>query len=715
MGAKMKSIKERIQSMTIEEKAAQLTQLNANVLYMQPSTELTGEDIQFCLSDEVKGNLGSVLTFSEGARKPLQDTYANLQKSSTPLAFMHDVIHGCRTIFPIPLAMGCTFDEALVEDCAEMSAKEAKANGIDVTFSPMVDLTRDCRWGRVMEGTGEDKYLNGEMGKAFIRGYHKGGIACCVKHFACYGAVEAGRDYNTTDMSSYTLHDSYLYAYRECLKENPEMVMTSFNSINGKPVNARKDLLVDLLRERWNYDGVVITDYNAVQEMLFHGCAADKKECAKIAIDNQIDVDMMSDCYVRYLPKLVKEGLVDEKQVDRAVERVLRLKEKLGLFENPDGEAAPQRYQALIGEPSHKALALRAAEKSFVLLKNEGVLPLRKEQKIALVGPFVQERNILGAWSAYGKPSETRHVQEGFSAYLQREIPTAKGCGYGLFDEDESQIPAAVQAARESDVVLACIGEFASHSGEGKSRANPALTEVQLELLRQLKKTGKQVVGIVFAGRPLVLSKAEKYLDAILYVWQPGSEGANAIVRTVYGENNPSGKLTMSFPRSVGQCPIHYDELHGGRRKNIDDFQHYISRGAYIDELNAPLYPFGYGLSYTGFSLSNLQLSSKTLRVGEKVRASVTVRNEGERFGECTIQLYIRDLVSTLLRPVKELKGYQKIGLMPHESVTVSFDIEDNVLSYRNEQGEEVVECGDFEVCLGTDSQELLLERLTRI
>ncbi len=709
-------IEEKIAKLTLRQKAAQLTQLNRNIIYTKGDAkmEITGEALEFGLNEEDCASVGSILSFGEDEREEIQKTMAEKSNVQIPAVFMLDVIHGYRTIYPVPLAMGCTFDNALAEDCAEMAAKEARAAGVDVTFSPMVDLVRDSRWGRVVETTGEDHYLNGEMGKAFIRGYHKGGLASCVKHFAAYGAPEAGRDYNTVELSEYSLHEYYYHAYRECLKEKPELFMSSFNVLNGKPVNARKDVLVDLLRGEWGFDGVLISDYNAIEELYYHGYSKDRKNCAYTSIDCQIDIEMMSITYLDYLEELVREGSKEERDVDQMVARVLELKEKLGLFERPNGGFDKELYKKLILCEEHRSLARRAAEESFVLLKNKEALPLKKEERVAFIGPFVDEQHLLGTWKAKGRVEETQTIREAAASFLGSDFVWAKGCGFEIFADDESGFEEAERVAKAADTLVVCIGEHAYYSGEGTSRANPNVPRIQVELVKRLKKLNKRIVAVIFAGRPLILTDIEPYLDSILYVWQPGSEGANAIVNTLYGRNNPCGKTVMSFPRSVGQCPIHYNEFHGGRRKRIDDMNpaNYITVSAYIDELNAPLYPFGFGLSYTDFTLSNFKLSKNTMNKKEVITATVSLCNNGSMDGAEVVQLYIRDVASSFVRPIKELKGYQRIFLKAGESQTVSFKIDENLLSYHDDKGKLLCEEGDFEIMIGTSSESNLTEKL---
>lgn len=692
----------KTEKLSLEAKVCQLTQTNAVFVNADTQAELTGLPEQLDLSQKQIYELGSVLNF--GDIKSVQDKYLSRSENKIPLIFMMDVIHGCRTIFPVPLAMGCAFDEELVEACAEMSAVEAKYLGIAVTFSPMVDLVRDARWGRVMESTGEDPYLNGRMGRAFIRGYHKGGIGACVKHFAGYGAAEAGRDYNTTDISDRSLKEFYLYAYRECLKENPEMVMTSFNLLNGIPVNGHTDLLVDMLRGEWGFDGTVISDYSGIKEMIAHGYAENEKECARIAANNQVDIEMMSSSYIRYLPELVREGKVKEETVDKMLGRVLALKEKFGLFENPYFQSDEQKEAEVSLCEKHRTLARVAAEKSCVLLKNDGVLPLGKKTRIALIGPFAEEGNIIGAWSCYGKAEETVTVKAGIENLLKRKIPCAKGCGYGLSETDESGFEAAEKAAESAESIVVCLGEYGYDSGEGASRSELNLPQIQLAMLRRLSGLNKPLVGVIFGGRPQILTEAEKYLSAILYAWQPGTEGGNAIARVLYGEVSPSGKLTMSFPRRTGQCPIYYNSFATGRPRNPDTLENCRFSSAYIDELNAPLYPFGYGLSYTKFAFSKPKIDRAELTKGESARVSVFVKNIGAREGDTTAQLYLRDDYASCVRPIKELRGYQKVSLKAGEEREVAFEITEEMLKFYTAKGAYEAESGSFTAYISESS-----------
>ncbi len=698
----MKNIKELIANMTLEQKLCQLTHVNS-ALFGSSEDMVTGTEQDLQLSEEQIYQVGSV--FAEPGTRQVQDKFLSKSNTQIPLGFMLDVIHGYRTIFPIPLAMGCTFDDDIVEACAEMSAIEAKYFGVAVVYSPMVDLVRDARWGRVMESTGEDHYLNGRMGRAFIRGYHKAGVACCVKHFAAYGDALAGRDYNTTDMSEYTLREFYLRSYQECLKENPEMFMTSLCALNGVPMNGSKHLLIDILRDEWKYDGVVISDYAAIKEMIMHGYVETEKECAEIAANNQVDMEMMSSTYIRFIPELIKEGKVKEETIDKMVERVLRLKEKLGLFNDPYCGENEQKGNEIILSKNSRELVRKAAEKACVLLKNNNVLPLDKNEKIALVGPFAEEKAIIGTWGGYGQYSETISVREGVENLLGKKVVCAKGVESTLLNTDVSAIPEAIEKVKDCNVIVACMGEYMLDSGESRSRADISIPKAQIELLKALKALNKPIVSVVFGGRPQVLTELETFSDAILYAWQPGTEGGNAIARLLFGEVAPTGKITMSFPRTVGQCPIFYNEFSTGRPKIPDTMENRAFKCGYLDYLNAPLYPFGHGLTYTEFSYSKPRIDKTKIKRGESLTVSVNVKNIGKRAGETTAQLYIRDEFASCVRPIKELKGYQKVFLEQGEEKSIDFVIDEETLKFWTANGKFQAENGGFIVWISESSE----------
>ena len=698
-------LKNRILKMSLEDKILELTQFIERMLSLEESQVVTGVSNWGEPSYSQLWRLGSILN-SNNAESVIAIRKTRREKGiEEPIIVMHDVIHGYRTIYPIPLAMSCSFNTDLIENCAEMAGNEAKYDGIDVTFSPMVDLVRDARWGRVMESAGEDPYLCGEVGKAFIRGYHNADIACCVKHFAAYGAAEAGREYNTTDISEHNLKEYYLRGYQACMDEKPKMVMSSFNALNGIPVLGNKKIMVDTLRTEWGFDGVLISDYCSVAEMISHGYCEDKKAGAKVAIDGKLDIEMCSPCYIEGLPGLVAEGKVKEEQIDEAVLRVLKLKNKLGLYENPDRYTNVTKRDEVTLNPEYRALARKAAEESCVLLKNNSVLPLNKNSKIALIGPFSDDKDIIGNWAARGKKEDAITIKEGVEALLGRQVLCASGCSANIDEEDISDVSSAIEEAKKAEIIIACIGEHQSHSGEAHSRANLSLSKAQKTLLCELKKLLKPIVLVVFGGRPLTLMEEEKLADAILYAWQPGTEGGNAIARLLYGESNPCGKTTMSFPRVVGQCPIYYNSYSTGRPYTESNTR-WVSH--YDDIPNEPLYPFGYGLSYTTFSYSDLRLSGTVMERDKKLRASVLVKNTGTKDGKEVVQWYIRDLFGSCVRPLKELKGFEKIYLKAGEEKTVTFEIDEKKLAFYTASGEFKAECGKFVLFVGGNSVDCL-------
>ena len=706
-----KALKKLVSAMSLEEKALQLTQYPVYELDESAEAVVTGLCDLGGIDREALWRTGTILNAPNG------ETVQSIRKTrrekgiADPLPFMLDVIHGYRTIYPVPLAMACTFNLKLIEDCAELAATEARYDGVDVTFSPMVDLGRDARWGRVMEGAGEDPYWSGEVGKAMIRGYHRGGIACCVKHFAGYGAAEAGREYNTTDISERNLREYYLRAYRACLEEQPELFMSSFNLLNGKPILGHKEIMLDLLRKEWGFDGVVISDFGAVEELHEHGYCETGKDCASVALSSGLDIEMGSSVYASYLPELVRTGVVSEEQIDEAVLRVLELKNKLGMYENPERNTDLQKRAEVTLSESGRALSRRAVEEGSVLLKNNGVLPLKENAKIALVGPFASTREIIGNWAGKGRIEECVTVKEGVEKLIKRAVPYANGCSWKLFDTDEGGFEEAERLCAQADCIVACVGEHMMNSGEAHSRADIRIPEIQRKLIAKLNKLKKPLVLVVFGGRPLVLSEIEEFANAILYVWQPGTEGGNGIANLLYGKAIPCGKTVMSFPRSSGQCPIYYNCFSTGRPKKKDKPSALSGeewRTGYDDEYNSPIYPFGYGLSYTEFLYSDLKLSAAKMKRGGKITASVNLKNVGSSDGYETVQWYIRDLFASVVRPVKELKGYEKVFLKAGEERRISFEITEEMLKYYTDGGEYAAETGAFELFVGGNSRDCL-------
>ncbi|MFN4201384.1 beta-glucosidase BglX [Fervidobacterium gondwanense] len=717
MGRKKVDIKKLLQSMTLKEKIGQLVQLAPFLFKDSAKGIVTGPMEWLGIKDSDVWNAGSVLG-TAGAEETIeiQKMYLERNQKKIPLMFMADIIHGYRTIFPIPLALGCTWDEKLVEKAARVSAIEASAGGVHVTFSPMVDLVRDPRWGRVMESTGEDPYLNSVMARAFVRGYQgddiskEGNIASCVKHFAAYGAVEGGREYNTVDISERMLREFYLPAYKAAIDEGCKMVMTSFNTVNSIPSSGNKWLLRGILRGEWGFDGVTISDWGAIKELIPHGVAEDEKEAAEKAIKAGADIDMMTGCYAKNLEKLVKEGKVDEKLIDEAVYRILKLKEELGLFENPFKGADKEKEKQIVLCDEHRRIAREVAAASVVLLKNQDVLPFDKNiRKLAIIGPYSDEHAILGPWSWQGKWEESVSLKEGIANKIgESKVLVAKGCE--IEGESDSQfkksLRQALKAANEADIIVLALGEHYDMSGEARSRAFITLPGRQEELAREIIKLGKPTVVVLFNGRPLEIRELYNIAPAILEAWFPGTEGGNAIADILFGDKNPSAKLTMSFPYTVGQIPVYYNHFNTGRPKPSEDStERFCSH--YIDIPNAPLLPFGFGLSYTEFKYSKVKLDKKVLTQDSVIKASVKVKNVGRYPGDEIVQLYIRDMVASVVRPVKELKGFKKIHLEVGEEKEVVFEIREEMLRFHNENMEYVSEKGKFQLMIGPNSKDV--------
>ncbi len=718
-------IKELRDSLTIEEKVGQLLQLAPFLFSDSNKGEITGPMKDMGISSRQINMSGSVLGIS-GAKemKEIQSEYLKNHEKKIPLLFMADVIHGYRTIYPIPLGLGCTWDTDLAEESARIAAKEAAAGGIHVTFSPMVDLVRDARWGRVMESTGEDPYLNSLYARAFVKGYQGDltsdeNIAACVKHFAAYGAPEGGRDYNTVNMSERNLREYYLPAYKAAIEEGARMLMTSFNTVDGVPSSGNTWLMRDVLRDEWNFDGVAISDWGAVAELIPHGVAEDGKEAAEKGIKAGVDIEMMTPHYVHHVANLVEEGRLDIKLVDECVLRILQLKKDLGLFENPYRGADEELEAKLILCDEHRESVRKAAENSVVLLKNEGVLPLSKDvSKVAVIGPFADNHMILGGWSWQGKFEETVSLKEGLINKLgEDKVLVANGCSNEIPERVEDSLceegfEEAMRIAKEAEVVILALGEHHDLSGEGGSRTDIKLPGVQEKLAREILALNKPTAVVLFNGRPLEITDLSNEANAILEAWYPGTEGGNAIANILFGDANPQGRLSMAFPYNVGQVPVYYNCFSTGRPK-IKEYgdQHKFGEERfcthYLDAPNAPLYPFGYGLSYTTFEYSEAVLDKDILRENEVISLKVKVKNTGDVEGRETVQLYIRDVVGSVVRPVKELKAFKKLTLAPGEEQEVIFEINEEMLRFHTLSNEFKSEKGKFIAMVGANSKEV--------
>ena len=702
-----------LNDMTLEEKIGQMLQVSG--MFYTDDGVLTGPENTAGYTEEEIRVAGSVLgTVGAGQLKKIQREYMERHPHHIPLIFMADIINGFRTVFPIPLAQGCTFDPKLVEEGAAVAARESAASGLHLTFSPMADLVRDARWGRVMESTGEDAWLNGCFARAMVEGYQgrsglreKGRIAACVKHFAGYGAPTAGRDYNTVELSERTLRDDYLPAYKEAIDAGAATVMTSFNTLDRIPSSANRRLMRDILRGEMGFEGVLISDWAAIEELCSHGVARDKEEAARLALEAGVDIDMMTNCYCRHLKELVESGAVSSALIDEAVLRILKLKNDLGLFEDPYKDADEQEEKVLVLCDEHRKTARRMAAESFVLLKNDGILPLAGE-RTAFIGPYVANAEIYGAWSMFGTPETTVSIEQGIKNRGCGHAYFAEGCilsaDFGRSEETAGKLlQEAVELAQKADKVVLALGEHRLQSGEAASRADITLPDCQMELFRQVCAVNKNVVVVLFSGRPLDIREICGQAAAVLAVWMPGTEGGNAIADVLFGDVNPSGRLSMSFPYSVGQVPIFYGQFRTGRPYIEGTEEKYFSR--YLDIPNRPLYPFGYGLSYTTFVIGPVQLSAQQMRRTDRLRVTVTVKNTGTVGGSEVVQMYLADVNGSVARPVRELRGFCKVRLEPGEESEVSFEITEEMLRFHDIHMDYVSEPGVFRVFVGDCSE----------
>lgn len=713
-----------MKKMTLEEK---IGQMNLPTVGFDVTGPLLSQGVEGKIK---KGLVGGVFnTYTPDAVHKLQNIAVKETRLKIPLIFGYDVIHGHRTIFPINLGMSATWDPALVEETARAAAEEASADGLNWVYSPMVDIARDPRWGRVSEGSGEDPYLGSQMAKAMVKGYQGNDLSkdntvmACVKHFALYGAVEAGRDYNTVDMSKLKMYNEYLPPYKAAVDAGVGSVMTSFNEVDGIPATGNKWLLTNLLRKQWGFNGFIVTDYTSINEMVNHGMGDDKK-VTELALNAGVDMDMVGEEFLRYAALLVKEGKVSSKTIDDACRRILEAKYKLGLFDDPYRYISEAKNKQEIMSADKIALSKLAAIESIVLLKNSGnVLPLSEQKKIAFIGPLVKDqRNIIGSWSGAGDYKKAVSLWDALQKKKNsNSFSYALGCNLvddtllinklnphdGQLTTDakspQQLIDEAVNVASQSDVIVAVLGEAFGMTGEAASRSEIGLLPNQLELLKALKKTGKPIVLVLMNGRPLTLSWEDENMDGILETWFGGTMAGPAIADVLFGDASPSGKITMTFPRNVGQIPIYYNHKNTGRP--FDQNQKYTSK--YLDVSNSPLYPFGYGLGYTTFNYSNIVLNNKILKANGKIGVSVKITNTGSRSGKETVQLYIRDMTGSITHPVKELKDFQQITLQPGESKNVSFTISVNELKFYNSDLKYVFEPGNFKVFIGTNSDDV--------
>jgi beta-glucosidase len=716
-----------LHQMTWEEKIGQLNLLSTEF-------DVTGPVASKNVEASVRnGSAGGVFNLYTPARvRKLQELAVGQSRMHIPLLFGYDVIHGHKTIFPIPLALACTWNPELIEKSARVAASEASADGVNWTFSPMVDIARDPRWGRIAEGAGEDPYLGALIARAMVRGYQNedlsqsNAVLACVKHFALYGAVEAGRDYNPADMSRLTMYQYYLPPYKAAVEAGAGSVMTSFNEVEGVPATGNRWLVTDLLRKQWGFNGFVVSDYTAINEMTQHGMGGVERD-AELALKAGMDMDMVSEAYVKYARKLLAEKKVTKGTIEAACKRVLEAKYKLGLFSDPYHGCSEERAEREILKPENRMFAREIAARSFVLLKNaQGTLPLKRSGTIALIGPLADSRrDLLGSWSAAGDWKLAVSILDGLkkSAGPALSILTARGAnlvddpelletlnasGANIVPDNRSpqeMIDEAVAIANKADVVVATLGESFAMSGEAASRSEIGLPDCQEELLKALEKTGKPIVLVLMNGRPLTLTWEWAHCSAILETWFGGIEAGNAVADVLFGDYNPSGRLTATFPRNVGQIPLYYNHKNTGRPYSGNPRMKYVSR--YLDVPNTPLFPFGYGLSYTTFSYGAVRLSNRSLSGDETLVATIDVTNTGNRAGEETVQLYLTDPVASVTRSVQDLRGFQKIHLKPGQDREVSFTITPQDLKFYNSDLVYGWEPGDFVIRIGPDSSQL--------
>lgn len=732
-----KFINDLMAKMTLEEKIGQINLLAGGEI-------TTGTAQNSNTAEKVKlGQVGGLFNI-KGVDKVHEAQRLAVEESrmKIPLLIGMDVIHGYETVFPIPLGLACTWDMKAVEESARIAAVEASAGGVAWTFSPMVDVSRDPRWGRISEGSGEDPYLGGEIAKAMVKGYQGEGdamystdkhIMACVKHYALYGAGEAGRDYNTVDMSRIRMFNEYMYPYQAAVDAGVGSVMASFNEVDGVPATANKWLMTDVLRKQWGFDGFVVTDYTGINEMIDHGIG-DLQTVSARALNAGIDMDMVGEGFFTTLQKSLKEGKVTEESIEVACRRVLEAKFKLGLFDDPYKFGDAKRYKKDIYSKEHRAAARRIASESFVLLKNDNqTLPIAKKGKIAVVGPLGNTKaNMPGTWSVAVDLTKPATLVEGLKEVAGNKVNVVYAKGSNLTTDEKLEADAsmfgrelgrdsrseeairneALAIAKDADVIIAALGETSEFTGEASSRTDLNIPDVQQRLLKELLATGKPVVLVLFTGRPLTLTWEHENVPAILNVWFGGTEAAPAIADVLFGAVNPSGKLVATFPQNVGQVPLFYNHKNTGRPLAEGQwFQKF--RSNYLDVTNEPLYPFGYGLSYTNFEYSDVTLSSKTIDSNGELTASVTLKNAGNYDGSEVVQLYIRDIVGSVTRPVKELKGFEKVFLKKGESKTISFKITPEMLKFYNYDLDFVFEPGDFDVMIGGNSSDVKTAQFT--
>lgn len=725
---KEEQLKELLETLTIKEKIGQLVQLSGEFF---GSGELsTGPAAKLGIESWVAENAGSVLNVV-GAEKVADIQKRHMEHSRIPLLFMADIVYGYKTVYPMPLALSSSWEPELAKKVSTLTAREAVPAGAHVTFAPMVDVVRDARWGRCMEAWGEDPVLTSIYSSKMVEGFQGDRtpgehMASCVKHFAAYGAVEAGREYNTVDMSAWRLKQEYLPPYKAAVDADCAMVMTSFNTIEGIPATANQWLMEEVLRKEWGFNGVLITDYAAIQELIAHGVAEDDREAARLAMEATVDIDMKTPCYSNQLQGLVEDGVLSMEKINQAVFRVLQLKNRLGLFENPYIGIDKEKETEVACCCEHLETARNAVQKSVVLLQNKNqTLPIQKGQKVALIGPYADNKSLNGLWAVYGDRSKVVTLKTAFSEEMEEScFSTTTGCellddyaclgdfgnmvqaGAILKTTQEEELDKSIELAKWADVVVFAVGEHMLQSGESGSRTDLKLPEVQRKWMEQVLPYVKKSVVLLFNGRPLVLTDLMPKVDAVLECWFPGTEGAHGIADVLFGRANPSARLTISFPYTEGQVPVYYSAFSTGRpEKGSSHSSRFVSR--YLDCPNEPLFPFGYGLSYHTTEYGNITLSSDVMRKGETLIAEITVKNISDVAGEEVVQLYLHDVAASVVRPVRELKQFKKVHLEPGECKKVTFEIEESMLGFIGRDLQLVLEPGRFEVFIGQNSADV--------
>ncbi|MCP4551635.1 MAG: beta-glucosidase BglX [Bacteroidetes bacterium] len=722
-----KKVDSLLNIMTLDEKIGQLIQYTSRWEMTGPAPQKNTEQKQLeMIKTGMSGSMLNVVGVEEV--REAQKLAVENSRLGIPMIFAYDVIHGFKTMFPVPLAMTASWDPNLVEEASRVAAREAAASGLNWTFAPMVDISRDARWGRVMEGAGEDPYLGSKMAYAAVKGFQGDDlssnktIAACAKHFAAYGFAEAGRDYNTVDISEHTLRNIVLPPFKACIDAGVATFMSSFNILNGVPATGNVHTLQDILKDEWKFNGFVVSDWGSIGEIMNHGVAKDQKDAAKQAILAGCDMDMESPCYLSHLKELVEEGTVDIKYVDEAAKRILYIKFKLGLFVDPYKYCNTTFEKEEVNSQKNHEAALDVAKKSIVLLKNENnILPLKTNTKIAVIGPLAADKDSpLGSWRAQVVKGSAVSLLEGIKKAVSNKklISYAEGCKLTVGEtnfiyelefntSDRSGFLKAKETAKDADVVVIALGENCFQSGEGRSQTDIKLKGLQYELLDEVLKVNKNVVLVLSNGRPLNLTDIESKVKAMLVTWHLGSQSGNAIADVLFGKYNPSGKLPVSFPRSLGQVPIYYNYFSTGREETSEHDAGLVFWSHYTDELNSPLYPFGYGLSYTTFNYSDLKLSNNEIKMDETLTVSITVENTGKFDGEEVVQLYIRDIIGSISRPVKELKGFEKVMIKAGEKKEVVFKLKSNDLASYTRDLTFKVEPGEFKVFVGTNSNDV--------